>query len=485
MTDFVDPTVIAQINGAKDELIAEVAKITANSNTIEAYANSLPNPIIPEAPIDGKTYGRKDKAWVEVTGGGGSSVWGSITGTLSDQTDLQAALDLKADDADLATVAKTGAYSDLTGKPTVIAEAPADGKQYARINNAWAVVQAELAENPTLKGKLTVEDGANDLVIEQDNSYIYFSRPSPFVGQYLFRFRVGNTGLEFSTDSAGTVWTPVGGGASEPTNLGNTTTSDSVTITSSTGNDTTISAAGRFNAGVMSSADKTKLDGLENFNGTYTGDLTVRTNVDNYTILDPTSGTTNQFVTKFQAWGKFNSPFGDAEHQYDVNFKKDGVYHQDVKAGGSERRLAFVDELVSGGSSSIRTLTISWGKEYLNSTGTAVSATSFISSMLSGGDFTSDTINSAFASISPELTNLEWHLVPTAGDLSYLPTGAASGDDMYLKISHVDGVTYPYTNIWCQFTDLGSAPNKNQGKIYVRKLRGGSAPYDSGWKVIA
>lgn len=55
------------------------------------------------------------------TGGGGSgdAVWGSITGTLSDQTDLQTALNAKANSADLATVATTGAYSDLSGTPTI------------------------------------------------------------------------------------------------------------------------------------------------------------------------------------------------------------------------------------------------------------------------------------------------------------------------------------------------------------------------------
>lgn len=51
---------------------------------------------ITEAPKDNKTYGRRNRAWVEVTGGGGgSSAWGSITGTLSDQTDLQSALNAK------------------------------------------------------------------------------------------------------------------------------------------------------------------------------------------------------------------------------------------------------------------------------------------------------------------------------------------------------------------------------------------------------
>jgi hypothetical protein len=34
-----------------------------------------------EAPSDGKTYGRKDAQWVEVTsGGGGSTAWADITG---------------------------------------------------------------------------------------------------------------------------------------------------------------------------------------------------------------------------------------------------------------------------------------------------------------------------------------------------------------------------------------------------------------------
>lgn len=53
---------------------------------------------VDDAPSDGKTYGRRNGAWAEASGGGGGSVaWGSITGTLSDQTDLQNALNAKAD----------------------------------------------------------------------------------------------------------------------------------------------------------------------------------------------------------------------------------------------------------------------------------------------------------------------------------------------------------------------------------------------------
>ena len=48
-----------------------------------------------------------------------SGVWGNITGEISNQSDLQAALNAKANTSSLATVATTGAYSDLSGTPTI------------------------------------------------------------------------------------------------------------------------------------------------------------------------------------------------------------------------------------------------------------------------------------------------------------------------------------------------------------------------------
>lgn len=45
--------------------------------------------------------------------------WGNINGTLSDQTDLQNALNAKANTASLSTVATTGQYNDLLSKPTI------------------------------------------------------------------------------------------------------------------------------------------------------------------------------------------------------------------------------------------------------------------------------------------------------------------------------------------------------------------------------
>ena len=45
-----------------------------------------------------------------------SGVWGNITGNISNQSDLQSALNAKANTASLATVASSGSYNDLSNK---------------------------------------------------------------------------------------------------------------------------------------------------------------------------------------------------------------------------------------------------------------------------------------------------------------------------------------------------------------------------------
>lgn len=52
-------------------------------------------------------------------GGGGSTSWGGITGNINNQTDLKNALNAKANNSDLAVVAKSGNYNDLSNKPTI------------------------------------------------------------------------------------------------------------------------------------------------------------------------------------------------------------------------------------------------------------------------------------------------------------------------------------------------------------------------------
>ncbi|AGO48026.1 phage tail protein [Cellulophaga phage phi12:1] len=73
--------------------------LTSTSTTDALSANQgriLNDTKIGDAPIDGAQYARKDGAWSVIVGGGGAAAsWGTITGTLSTQTDLQNALNNK------------------------------------------------------------------------------------------------------------------------------------------------------------------------------------------------------------------------------------------------------------------------------------------------------------------------------------------------------------------------------------------------------
>lgn len=75
-----------------------------------------------EMVINHPIYYYKDGAireWSNAPAAIASVAWGDITGTLSNQTDLNTALGAKANSADLAAVATSGSYNDLTNKPTV------------------------------------------------------------------------------------------------------------------------------------------------------------------------------------------------------------------------------------------------------------------------------------------------------------------------------------------------------------------------------
>lgn len=84
------------------------------------------------------------------SGSGGASMWGEITGTLSDQTDLQTALNAKANTADLGTLATQDDVdyeNDVTNKPTLgtmsaVDDAPSNGSEYVRKNGQWAVASS-------------------------------------------------------------------------------------------------------------------------------------------------------------------------------------------------------------------------------------------------------------------------------------------------------------------------------------------------------
>ncbi len=268
MNDFVDPTVIAQITKAKETLITEVAKIKPYVTTIGNYANSLGTPTLPEAPMDGKSYGRNDGAWVEITGddddGGGA--WGTVTGIISDQTDLQQALDLKTNKIDISNVAKTGKYTDLVGLPTILPEAPEDSKQYVRKNGQWVKAVSTIPTNPILEGKLTHRTGVEDVEFAYNGgyNYEYSIGKKNFFGGYQWQTLFDDDGVYHIQNNnkrklAFADEIPVITAPTTP-NLSTKTTPTTVTINNSAGNNAIIPIVTTSKAGVMSATDKAKLD---------------------------------------------------------------------------------------------------------------------------------------------------------------------------------------------------------------------------------
>lgn len=103
-----------------------------------------------ELQVDHPVYWYKDgmiRPYTNASAGGISSVeWGDITGTLSDQTDLNTALEAKADTSSLAAVATSGLYSDITGTPTI-----------PTVNNATLTIQ----KNGTTVNSFTANASSN------------------------------------------------------------------------------------------------------------------------------------------------------------------------------------------------------------------------------------------------------------------------------------------------------------------------------------
>lgn len=96
--------------------------------------------------------------------GGGSSTWGSITGTLSAQTDLQTALNAKANDSD--TVHKTGAET-IDGPKTFTDNTTKVGRLF-QINAPTGNPEFNFQENGTTRSK-TYYDITNNRLVFQNN----------------------------------------------------------------------------------------------------------------------------------------------------------------------------------------------------------------------------------------------------------------------------------------------------------------------------
>jgi hypothetical protein len=205
-----------------------------------------------------------------VVSGGGDATWGSITGTLSAQTDLQTALNGKATAAQgaladtalqpgaqipwtdvtgkptFATVAITGAYSDLTGIPSTFPPS-AHTHPATDISDSTAAGRSLLtaADAAAQRALLSVETTTQLDTRDADN-----------------RARANHTGTQSAATITGLAAVATSGSASDL---------DTGTLPAARFNDTahgnraggTLHAAATTGtAGFMSAADKTKLDGV-------------------------------------------------------------------------------------------------------------------------------------------------------------------------------------------------------------------------------
>lgn len=100
-------------------------------------------------------------------GGGGGGAWGEIEGNIQDQTDLQQEFAQYTKTANLATVATSGKYVDLTGKPSLATVATSGSYNdltnkptIPTVNNATLTIQ----NNGTSVGTFTANSATNTTV---------------------------------------------------------------------------------------------------------------------------------------------------------------------------------------------------------------------------------------------------------------------------------------------------------------------------------
>ena len=173
-------TATEQANKATTEATKATNEATKAINVVEQARALAP---FQEAPKDGGIYGRKDGVWTLVEGSGSTNVVKMVNNIAPDvngnvsiniptptpqvNSDWNATSGVAQilnkptlfsgsyNDLTNKPVLFSGSYNDLTNKPTIpsktsnltndsgfIAEAPNDGKQYARKSNTWAEVQA-------------------------------------------------------------------------------------------------------------------------------------------------------------------------------------------------------------------------------------------------------------------------------------------------------------------------------------------------------
>ena len=145
-------------SGIVETVVAGSGISVDDTDPANPVVSSTVNPFV-EAPEDGQLYGRKDASWEVVTAP--TVEWGDIAGTLSDQTDLAAALSGKEPSITGGTTAQywRGDKTWQTLPAAGISDAPADSKTYGRKDNSWVEIVAGTDVYTALKDILIAGTG--------------------------------------------------------------------------------------------------------------------------------------------------------------------------------------------------------------------------------------------------------------------------------------------------------------------------------------
>lgn len=160
------------------EAISVKSLIDQKANTADLGAMAS----VSDAPSDGSEYVRKNGAWaVSSGGGGGAPVWGGITGTLADQTDLNTALSAKAEASSVYTKTEADALladkadsADLAGKAdasAVYTKAQVDTALSGKADSSAVYSKTEV--DTALGAKANSADVTASLALKADASSVY------------------------------------------------------------------------------------------------------------------------------------------------------------------------------------------------------------------------------------------------------------------------------------------------------------------------
>ena len=127
-------------------------------------------------PIGNPSY------WTEISSssGGGSASWGSISGTVTNQTDLTSYISGLGyqTSLDVSTYATANFYPLASNPNGYIPDAPNDGNQYARQNGAWSQVTGGGGGGSTTWGSITGTVTAQSDLVSYISGLGYLSAPT-------------------------------------------------------------------------------------------------------------------------------------------------------------------------------------------------------------------------------------------------------------------------------------------------------------------